>query len=398
MAVYEYTARDEDGNKFFGTYNDVDSVAVLRGELAKMGETLLKAKRKKTEGGKRVKIKQDEVVAFIYKFSGMYSAGLSITRCLETIEEQTENQSFKYILTDIIQSIETGTTLKEAFGKYKNVFSDFFIGMLEAGESGGKLSETLEMSASYMESQADLKRKVKAAFAYPIVVGVMCIVIVTILVIFIIPVFSKLYKQLHVPLPGPTQALVTLSVLFRSWWWIVLPVIIGSVFLFRRFSKNPNIKARWDVFKLNMPVFAKLNRMVVVSRFMRTFAMLASAGISLIKALDVASMVANNSRITEIAGQLQQSIEAGHSVASSLVDYDIFPPIITQMVSSGEEAGALPEMLNKGVDFLDKDIDQTIKALLVKLEPAMTLIMGIIVGFILMGVYLPMFDYMSRIK
>ncbi len=365
MAVYEYTARDEDGKKFFGTYNDVDSVAVLRGELAKMGETLLKAKRKKTEGGKRVKIKQDEVVAFIYKFSGMYSAGLSITRCLETIEEQTENQSFKYVLTDIIQSIETGTTLKEAFGKYKNIFSDFFIGMLEAGESGGKLSETLEMSASYMESQADLKRKVKAAFAYPIVVGVMCIVIVTILVIFIIPVFSKLYKQLHVPLPGPTQALVTLSVLFRSWWWIVLPVIIGSVFLFKRFSKNPNIKARWDVFKLNMPVFARLNRMVVVSRFMRTFAMLASAGISLIKALDVASMVANNSRITEIAGQLQQSIEAGHSVASSLVDYDIFPPIITQMVSSGEEAGALPEMLNKGVDFLDKDIDQTIKALLV---------------------------------
>ena len=398
MAVYEYTAKDEDGNKFFGTYNDVDSVAVLRGELAKMGETLLKAKRKKTEGGKRVKIKQDEVVAFIYKFSGMYSAGLSITRCLETIEEQTENQSFKYILTDIIQSIETGTTLKEAFGKYKNVFSDFFIGMLEAGESGGKLSETLEMSASYMESQADLKRKVKAAFAYPIVVGVMCIVIVTILVIFIIPVFSKLYKQLHVPLPGPTQALVSLSVLFRSWWWIVLPAIMVSVFLFRWFSKKTYIKARWDVFKLNMPVFARLNRMVVVSRFMRTFAMLASAGISLIKALDVASMVANNSRITEIAGQLQQSIEAGHSVASSLIDYDIFPPIITQMVSSGEEAGKLPEMLNKGVDFLDKDIDQTIKALLVKLEPAMTLIMGIIVGFILMGVYLPMFDYMSRIK
>jgi len=147
-----------------------------------------------------------------------------------------------------------------------------------------------------------------------------------------------------------------------------------------------------------MPVFARLNRMVVVSRFMRTFAMLASAGISFIKALDVASMVANNSRISEITGQLQKSIEAGHSVASSLRNYDIFPPIITQMVASGEEAGKLPEMLNKGVDFLDKDIDRTIKALLVKLEPAMTLIMEIIVGFILMGVYLPMFDYMSRIK
>ncbi|MBA7626830.1 Type II secretion system protein F [subsurface metagenome] len=226
----------------------------------------------------------------------------------------------------------------------------------------------------------------------------MCIVIVTALVIFIIPVFSKLYQQLHVPLPGPTKALVGLSVLVRSWWWLVLLIIVGSVFLFRRLSKNPYLKTRWDVFKLNMPVFARLNRMVVVSRFMRTFAMLASAGISFIKALDVASAVANNSRISEITGRLQRAIEAGDSVAGSLRNYDIFPPIITQMVSSGEEAGALPEMLNKGVDFLDKDIDRTIKALLVKLEPAMTLIMGLIVGFILMGVYLPMFDYMSRIK
>lgn len=138
--------------------------------------------------------------------------------------------------------------------------------------------------------------------------------------------------------------------------------------------------------------------MVVVSRLMRTFAMLASAGTSYIKALDIASSVANNSKISEIAGQLQQSIEAGNSLAGSLKNYDIFPPIITQMAASGEEAGTLPEMLNKGVDFLDKDIDRTIKGLLIKLEPAMTLIMGAIVGFILMGVYLPMFDYMSRIE
>jgi len=398
MAVYEYTAQDADGNKLSGTYSDIDSVAALRKELAKMGDTLLNARRKKIRTGKRLKIRQAEVVAFAYKFAGMCSAGLPIARCLETVEEQTENQAFKYVLSDVRGSIEAGTTLKEAFEKYKNVFSDFFIGMLEAGETGGRLFETLDMSANYMEKQADLKRKVKSAFAYPTVVGVMCIVIVATLVVFIIPVFSKLYQQLHVSLPGPTKALVDLSVLVRSWWWLILLIIAGWVFLFRRFSKNPYLKTRWDVFKLNMPVFARLNRMVVVSRFMRTFAMLASAGISFIKALDVASAVANNSRISEITGQLQQSIKAGYSVAGSLRNYDIFPPIITQMVSSGEEVGALPEMLNKGVDFLDKDIDRTIKALLVKLEPAMTLIMGIIVGFILMGVYLPMFDYMSRIK
>jgi type IV pilus assembly protein PilC len=398
MAIYEYTARDGDGNKFVGVYHDVHSVAVLREELAKMGNTLLKAKRSNPEAQKRQKIKQVEVVAFVYKLAGMCSAGVSITRSLETVELQTENQAFKHVLRDIRQSIETGATLKDAFEKHKTIFSNFFIGMLEAGESGGKLAETLEMSASYMEKQIDIKHKVNSAFAYPVVVGIMCIVIVTALVIFIIPVFSKLYKQLHVALPVPTQALVTLSVIVRQWWWLIFILIAGVVFLSQRFSKAPYLKAKWDLFKLNMPVFARLNRMVVVSRFMRTFAMLASSGISFVKALDIANAVANNSKISEITSQLQKSIEEGNGLAESMRKHDIFPPIITQMVASGEEAGELTAMLNKGLDFLDKDIDRTVKTLLVKLEPAMTLIMGIIVGFILMGVYLPMFDYMSRIK
>ncbi|MBA7626829.1 putative type II secretion system protein F [subsurface metagenome] len=148
MAVYEYTARGADGNKLSGIYNDVDSVAALRKDLAKMGDTLLKARRKKIETGERVKIKQAEVVAFAYKFAGMCSAGLPIARCIETVEEQTENQAFKYVLSDIRGSIEAGTTLKEAFEKYQKVFSDFFVGMLEAGESGGRLSETLESTKS----------------------------------------------------------------------------------------------------------------------------------------------------------------------------------------------------------------------------------------------------------
>ena len=292
MAIYEYTARDEDGNKFTGTYNGVESIAVLREELAKMGNTLIKTRRSKPHAQRRQKIKQDEVIAFVYKLAGMCSAGLTITRSLETVEQQTENRTFKYILSDIRQSIETGSNLKNAFEKHNNIFSNFFIGMLEAGESGGRLAETLEISAAYMEKQADLRHKVKAAFAYPIVVGVMCVMIVSTLVIFIIPVFSKLYQQLHVALPGPTQVLVTVSEIVRHHWWLVLLFIAAAIFLSRRVSKNPRLKARWDLFKLNMPVFAKLNRMVVVSRFMRTFAMLAAAGITFVKALDIASVVA----------------------------------------------------------------------------------------------------------
>ena len=398
MTVYEYTAKDETGNKFSGMYNDINNVAMLREELAKTGFTLVKARRWKNQAGRHRRIKQSEVVTFAYKFAAMYSAGLSIVKCLETLEQQAENQAFKYIVTDIRQKVETGSSLENAFEKYRNIFSDFFLGMIEAGESGGKLATALEMSAAHLEKRADLKRKVKSAFAYPVVVSTMCLVVVGFLLVFIIPVFSKLYKQLHVPLPGPTRALVELSSLVRNGWWAILIVAVGAVIILRWLSKNPHIRAGWDAFKLNMPLFAKLNRMVVVSHFIRTFAMLASVGGSLIKALDVSSLVAHNTEVTKIAKELQGAIEAGNPFAGSLKNYDIFPPMITQLATSGEEAGMLPEMLNKGVDFLDKDIDRTINALVVKLEPAATVIMGAIVGFILIGVYLPMFDYMGHLK
>ena len=398
MAVYEYTAKDETGNKFSGMYNDINNVATLREELAKMGYVLIKAHPWKNPARGRRRIKQSEVVTFAYKFAGMYSAGLSILKCLETLEEQTENQAFKYIITDIKQKVETGSSLGKAFGEYRNIFSDFFLGMIEAGESGGKLATALEMSATYLEKQADLKQKVKSAFAYPVVVSITCLVVVGFLLAFVIPVFSKLYKQLRVPLPGPTQVLVDLSSTVRDGWWAILFVGVGAVIILQQLSKKPHIRARWDAFKLNMPVFAKLNRMVAISHFTRTFAMLASMGVSLIKALDIASLVAHNTVVTKIAKELQGAIETGNPVSKSLKDYDLFPPIIILLAASGEVASMLPEMLNKGVDFLDKDIDRTINALVVKLEPAVTIIMGAIVGFILMGVYLPMFDYMHHLK
>jgi type II secretory pathway component PulF len=270
--------------------------------------------------------------------------------------------------------------------------------MVQAGESGGKLAEALEMSAIYLEKQADLKRRVKAAFAYPLVVSIVAFLVVGLLLIFVVPIFSKLYKQLHVVLPGPTQTLVDCSFLIRDWWWAILIVATGVGVLLYQLLRSPNVRARWDAFKLSMPFFYKLNRMIVMSHFTRAFAMLASVGISLIDALDVASVVAQNHKVAEISKELQQAIEGGNSVGSSLKKYDIVPPILIHFAVSGEEVGKLPEMLNKAVDFLDKDIDRTINALLVKLEPVLTVIIGFIIGFILMGVYLPMFDYMQHLE
>jgi type IV pilus assembly protein PilC len=397
MAVYEYTAKDETGNKFSAIYDGVENVAMLREELTKMGYALVRAHRKKP-ARKSKRIKQMEVTVFAYEFAVMYSAGLSIINCLETLEGQIGNQAFKHIIADIRQSVETGSSLAKAFGKYRNVFSDFFLGMLEAGETSGKLATALQLSAAYLEKQVALKRKVKSAFAYPVVVSIMCFVVIGFLLVFVMPVFLKLYKQMHVPLPGPTQVLIGISTIIRDWWWVILIMAAAAAIVLRKLSRNPHIRARWDAFKLNMPVFAKLNRMLVVSHFTQTFAMLISVGVPLIQALEVASMVAHNHKVTEIAKELQKAVETGNPIAKSLKEHDIFPPIIIQLAASGEEVGMLPEMLNKGVDFLDRDIDRAISTLLVKLEPTLLVIMGAIVGLILMSTYLPMFDYMSHLK
>ncbi|MFH1613910.1 MAG: type II secretion system F family protein [Planctomycetota bacterium] len=398
MPVFEYTAQDEAGNLFAGTYNDIDSTAILRDELTKMGYTLVKARRKKQNKNSRRKVHRAEVVTFAYKFAGMCAAGLSIMRCLEALEEQAENPAFKNVITDIKQQIETGASLKNAFGKYRAIFSDFFVGMLEAGESGGKLAYALDMAAAYLEKQQNLKRKVKSAFAYPIVVSVMCFLIVTYLVICVVPVFSKIYAQLGVALPGPTQALINISIIAKRWWWLILILLGGGIPLALKCSKIPEVKVRIDSFKLKMPVFGPLNRMVAVSQFCRTFAMLSSAGVTFLNAIEVAKQVVNNYVFSQIGADLQKNVEAGLPLAESMVNHRVFPAMIVQLTAAGEEAGILPEMLNKGIDFLDNDIGRTIDSLLIKLEPALTLIMGSIVGFILMGVYLPMFDYMSHLK
>jgi len=218
------------------------------------------------------------------------------------------------------------------------------------------------------------------------------------MIAFVVPVFSKLYEQMHVSLPAPTRALINFSYLVRDWWWALGIVAVAATIILRQFSKRPYFRVRWDAFKLKMPIFGKLNRMVVISHFTRTLGILTSVGVSITESLEKASLVTNNYKVIEIAKELQESVKAGSSVAKSLKNYDIFPTIITQLADSGEEAGMLPKMLNKGADFLDKDIDRAIKGLLVKLEPTLTVILGIIVGLIVIAVYLPMFDYMAHLK
>jgi len=398
MAAYQYIARDETGREFSSLYTNIESIESLRDELVKLGYVLVRARRQRVALRPRSRIRQQDVASFAYKFGGMYSAGLSIANCLETLEQQTDNAAFRTIIADIRRRVGAGSSLKAAFEPHRKVFSDFFLGMIEAGESSGRLAQSLEASARHLEKRLDLQQKTLAAFVYPAVVGLVCSLVVICLLIFVVPVFSQLYRKMHVQLPGPTRMLVALSTALRYWWWVLVPALAGMVWGIRRLVAEPRVRVRWDRLKIRMPLFGPLNRCILVSQFVRTFGMLVSVGVPIIEALGAAGRVARNEEMARITADLQQAIRAGRPIAGSLRAHRIFSPMVVQLVASGEEAGILPEMLAKAADLLDKDADKLSASLLVKLEPALTILMGLIIGLILMGVYLPMFDYMAHLR
>ena len=398
MPSYEYIAQDRFGNEFTGLYCDIAGVQTLRQELMKVGCVMVRARRSRKASARMRHIRLDDIVAFSYKLAGMYSAGLSVTRCLETLEEQTDRPALRNTLADIRQRIEAGSSLAKAFEPYRPVFSELFVGMVEAGETAGKLAEALTLSTVYLEKRAELRTKIRSAFVYPVTVGVVCVAVLTCLLMFVIPVFSKLYSHLHVPLPLPTLILVTLSHVLRKWWWLVLGVAALNIWAARKLCGDSRVRRGWEWIKTRMPLFGRLSRLILVSRFIRPFAMLISVGVSVIDAMRIAAQVTRSEEMIRTSEEMQKAIQAGNTVAKALAEHPVFPAEVVQMAASGEQVGKLPEMLSKGVDIIDRDIDRRISALVIKLEPALTLVIGLIVGGALIGIYMPMLDYMTYLK
>ena len=398
MATFEYTAKDQSGNEFSGTYRDINGIAMLRSELDKIGYVLVRARKAQSSSHGLRRIRERDVVAFAYKFSGMYSAGLSVVACLETLESQTEKPSLRTVLADVRTKIEAGSSLAKAFEPHQEVFSGFFIGMLEAGEASGKLAEALQMSATYLDKRSCLRTKIKSAFVYPVVVGVVCLGVLSCLLLFVVPVFTRLYANLHVALPWPTLALVTASKLLTSWGLLLLPVLAIAIAGVRKLAAGATVRNRLDRYRLRLPVLGKLNRLILASRFIRPFAMLMSVGISVMEAFRISGDIVENEEMRQVAQALQDAAQAGNPVGAALAAHEIFPPTIVQMAASGEQVGKLAEMLTKGADLLDRDIETIIAGLVVKLEPILTVVMGLVIGLVLLGVYLPVFDYLTHLK
>lgn len=398
MPKYTYIAKNKAGRSYKGSI-EAQNEETLRKKLKNTGFYVTSVKRDKeifTLAPKRVR--QGDLVIFSRQFSSMIDAGLSILVCLKALEKQTENPALREVIGKVGADIEAGVSLSSAMGKHPAVFSDFFIALIRAGETAGMLNEILGRLADYLEKQDILKRTVSGAFAYPAIVGILALLVVSFLVIVIVPIFKNVYDRMNLTLPLPTLFLIGLSNFVRFFWWLLLLLTGGIVFAYRRIKDNPVFRSKADELKINLPIFGPLIRKAVVARFIRTFADMISSGIVLLESLKIAGKVAANRAVSEVVSMMENSVRSGGRISDALQEQDIFPAMAVQMMVSGEESGKLDFMLKKAADLLDRDVDDTVKRLVIKIEPLMTFFLAVLVGFIAIAIYLPIFDVIRQME
>lgn len=404
-STFEYRARDRSGGVHAGQMEG-SSAAAVAGALREKGYVPLRIDEKKSSAldkelsipGFKKKVKIKEIAIFSRQLSTMVNSGLTLIRALVILEEQTENPLLREIISDVKARVEQGASLSAALEAHPDTFNHLYVSMIRAGEVGGALDETLIRLADTLESQVRLRSKVKSAMAYPVVVLALILMIVTGMLLFVVPIFENMYNDLGGTLPLPTQVLINISSILTTYWWMVTGMVVGGVVGFRRWKKTDSGAEAWDRFKLRLPIFGKVVQKVAISRFARTFSVLSRTGVPVLQALDIVAITAGNKMVANAVVDIQASVKRGESLAGPLHRHDVFPPMVTHMMSVGEETGALDTMLGKVSDFYDTEVDDTVNALTSLIEPLLIIVMGVAVGGILISLYLPMFNIANLIQ
>lgn len=399
MPTYTFTAKDEVGNVFSSTLEGPDKKSV-RDDLRRMRYEIksLKVVREPGQAAKRSKVRKSDVIVFTRQLATMCGAGVAFFNALCLIGEETQNLRMREVIKDLQAQIGGGTSMRDACARHPDIFSEFFIGMIESAETGGKLNTVLDQVADHLEKQEELKQKVVQAFAYPVIVVVLCCLVVTFLVLFIVPVFADAYRKLGVTLPGPTQALIGLSHFMRDYWWALLGGLVAITVFWIKFRKTETAARALGRLKERAPLFGPLNRKIAVCRFLKNFAIMMGSGIPIQQSVTIAEGIAKSPVISTAAAMIRDGVNAGKSLLEPLRESGVFPPMVTGMAAAGESSGAMPEMFAKSAEYLEKDIERSLKKMLVKLEPVLTVGLAAMVGFILLAVYLPMFDVMKTVR
>jgi type IV pilus assembly protein PilC len=349
-----------------------------------------------TIGGKKVKAKSLQI--FSRQFATMIEAGLNVVSALVILEDQTDDQALAAVLVELRKDVEGGLLLSEAMAKHPKVFSRLYISMVEAGEAAGILDIVLDRVAFQIEKQEAIRRKVKSAMVYPTMVLIFATLVLIGMLMFLVPVFVKIFASLNGQLPTLTRYVVTVSDLLRNRPYIIL-LIPAGVFAFMRWKKSEGGRQKWDTFKLKVPMrIGDTVLKVTMARFSRTLSTLVAAGVDIIKALEITGQTAGNWVIEEALAGVRQRVHEGVPIAQPLVENEIFPPMVAQMVKIGEETGELEKMLSKIADFYEDEVDAAVSSLTSIVEPIMMIGVGIMVGIIIISMYMPMFKMLTLVK
>ncbi len=344
------------------------------------------------------KVKDKEMAIFTRQFSTMVDAGLPLVQCLTILSEQSDSKTLRAVTSKVAGSVEAGSTLADALRRHPKTFDELFVNLVEVGEAGGILDTVLQRLSVYIEKAAALKRKVKSAMVYPATIISVAFIVVLFMLTFVIPTFATMFTQMGADLPLPTVIVIKLSNFVSSYWWLVIAAVAGVVFGIRAYYRTEGGKSVIDALLLKLPIFGTLIRKVAVARFTRTLGTLVSSGVPILEGLRITARTAGNRVVERAVLETRASVTAGKTLAEPLKTSTVFPPMVVQMISVGEQTGALDAMLNKIADFYDDEVDTAVGALTALLEPLMIVFLGVIIGGLVIAMSLPIFRLVTLIK
>jgi len=400
MTAFAYTAINAQGLVSKGTVHASDQGAA-KDQLRQQGllaQSLAEQKAASSGGARFAKIKPKSLQIFSRQFATLIQAGVSIVQALLILEEQTDDKKLAVVIAEVREDVESGVVLSRAMSRHPKVFSRLFVAMIEAGEASGMLDIVLDRVAIQIEKDTKLKRRVKSAMLYPTVVLTFATCVLIGMLMFLVPIFVKIFQSLNGQLPTITQIVVNMSNVLRDYWWIIFPVFFGIIFGLLRFKKTPEGRAMWDRFKLRLPMkIGDVVLKVAMARFSRTLSTLVSAGVDIVKALEITGTTAGNTVLEEALVNVRQRLNEGARIAQTMTENPVFPPMVSQMVKIGEETGELDKMLSKIADFYEDEVDTAVAALTSIIEPIMMIGVGAMVGVIVISMYMPMFKMLKLV-
>ncbi|MBI4590811.1 MAG: type II secretion system F family protein [Candidatus Rokubacteria bacterium] len=349
-------------------------------------------------GGFGGKVKDKEMAIFTRQFSTMVDAGLPLVQCLTILAEQSESKALRTVTASVAGSVESGSTLADSLRRHPKTFNELYVNLVEVGEAGGILDTVLQRLSVYIEKAAALKRKVKSAMIYPATIMGVAFVVVVFMLTFVIPTFAKMFTGLGAELPLPTMIVMKLSDFVQRFILLIIAAAVGLVLGIRMYYRTEGGKSVIDALLLKLPILGTLIRKVSVARFTRTLGTLVSSGVPILEGLRITARTAGNRVVEKAVLETRASVTAGKTLAEPLKASTVFPPMVVQMISVGEQTGALDAMLNKIADFYDDEVDTAVGALTALLEPLMIVFLGVVIGGLVIAMYLPIFRLVTLVK